>query len=59
MELEKECQKKKELKTQIENLTNAKIIIKLNCEEDGRMIERTFVIYKIIKFRFMYLKQKF
>ncbi|CAD8139653.1 unnamed protein product [Paramecium pentaurelia] len=43
MELEKEYQKKKELKTQIDNLTTTKNIIKLKCEEDGRIIERTFI----------------
>ncbi|CAD8061198.1 unnamed protein product [Paramecium sonneborni] len=43
MELEKEYLKKKELKTQIDNLTNTKNIIKLNCEEEGRIIERTFI----------------
>lgn len=41
--LEKEYNKKIELKTKIDNMTNSNII-KLKCEEDGKTVERTFVI---------------
>jgi hypothetical protein len=43
MELEKEYLKKQELKSQIENLNNSNII-KLKVEENGKTVERTFVL---------------